>query len=304
MSAEHRRDSETLLDAPEVDGAPETRKSDVRTLRGELFDGHYELRSRIGEGASGTVYEAWDRRSQEAVAIKLLHTQLSASPIPVARFQREVRAMVRVDHPAIVRVLDAGEDPRGTLYLVMELLEGTVLSKRIEAGMATCDVLDFGVQLLGALAAAHDASVIHRDIKPDNLFLHDMPEGPALRVLDFGIAKTLRRDAPVTFQTMDGTLLGTPEYMSPEVCRGDDATEAADLWATAAVLYHAFTGAPPFVEDHVGRLLMRIVKDPAVSLGVHRPDLPRSVIAAVDRALRADPRERFTDARTFAAALA
>ena len=122
-------------------------------------------------------------------------------------------------------------------------------------------------------------------------------------MLDFGIAKLIRPDARISFQTLDGLILGTPEYMSPEICRGMPVTDAADLWATAAVLYHAFTGAPPFEEEHVGRLLLKIVRGRAPSLHERRPDLPVAGTGAIDRALDPDPATRFPNAAAFATAL-
>ena len=290
-------------------------RSDIRAIRrdatptervGTVVAERYTLQSILGTGASGVVYAALDAERGERVAVKLLHPYLRTSNGHVARFSREIRALSSIAHSAVVRVLDAGEDRDGALFLVMELLEGTLLHDRIMlADLSTRQVLEVGRQLLGALAAAHARGIVHRDIKPENLFLAASPSGSIrLKVLDFGIAKLTRPDAAISFQTLDGLILGTPEYMSPEVCRGMPVSVDADLWAAAAVLFHAFAGRPLFEEEHVGKLLLRIVRERPPSLGELCPHLPANVIAAIDRALSADPRDRHRTAGDFATALA
>lgn len=281
-------------------------RHDAAARVGDVVAERYALLGLLGEGAAGAVYEARDLDRGEPVAVKLLHPHLRASDGHVARFAREIRALSQIAHSAVVRVLDAGEDDDGALFLVMELLEGELLYERVMLrSLRPADVVEVGRQLLGALAAAHARGIVHRDIKPENLFLANAPNGSIrLKVLDFGIAKLTRPDAGISFQTLDGLILGTPEYMSPEICRGMPVTEAADLWATAAVLFHALTGAPPFEEEHVGKLLLRIVRERAPSLAALRPDLPRALTTAIDRALDPDPSARFPNAAAFATALA
>ena len=271
---------------------------------GTLVCSRYLVQKRLGSGGAGIVYRALDEVADQPVALKLMHSRLRTDDQHVARFAREVRALSKVAHSAVVRVLDAGQDRDRTPFLVMELLEGEVLTDEIERGLETRDVIEVGRQLLGALAAAHAAGIIHRDIKPENLFLARSPSGALrLKVLDFGIAKLVAPDAVVSFQTLDGLILGTPEYMSPEVCKGHAVTAHADLWAAAAVLFHALTGRPPFDEEQVGMLLLRIVREPAPSLAALRPDLPAAITAAIDRALLPDPAARWSDAGAFATAL-
>lgn len=271
---------------------------------GELIAERYELTHLLGTGSSGAAFEALDTKRGERVAVKLLHEHLRTSDGHVARFSREVRAMSAIAHSSVVRVLDAGEDRDGTLFLAMELLEGELLFDRMSEPLDTREIVEIGRQLLGALAAAHARGVVHRDIKPENLFLTRSDTGVIrLKVLDFGIAKLVRPQATISFQTLDGLILGTPAYMSPELCRGMPATEAADLWASACVLYEAFTGVAPFEDEHVGRLLLKIVKQRAPSLREKRADLPSSVIDAIDRALDPDPARRWQSAEDFGTAL-
>ncbi len=270
---------------------------------GEHIGARYELVRLLGAGSSGAAYEALDTHRGERVAVKLLHEHLRTNDGHVARFTREVRATSAIAHSSVVRVLDAGEDRDGTLFLVMELLEGELLFDRM-GSLHTREIVEIGRQLLGALAAAHARGIVHRDIKPENLFLARSPTGVIrLKVLDFGIAKLVRPQATLSFQTLDGLILGTPAYMSPEICRGMPVTEAADLWAAACVLYEAFTGEPPFEDEHVGRLLLKVVKTRAPSLREKRPDLPDSIIAPIDRALDPDPSLRWQSADDFGTAL-
>ena len=301
---------DTLVDD---EGADEDDRSDVRRRKGpgqrigDTIAERYQLVALLGEGGAGAVYSAIDRAGgrRVPVALKVLHQHLRGVDGHSARFQREIKALSEIAHSAVVRVRDSGTDELGHMYLAMELLEGELLSDVVEEGLETREVLEIGRQLLGALAAAHDRGIVHRDIKPDNLFLATAPEGVIrLKVLDWGIAKLTRPDRAISFQTLDGLILGTPEYMSPELCRGAPVTEAADLWAAAAVLFELLSGAPPFEEEQIGRLLLRIVRERAPLLGELRPDLPSYVTAAIDKALDPDLERRWKTARAFATGLA
>lgn len=305
---------DTLVDASDLDFDSDEDQSLVRERR-ELHDriqeivaDRYELVGLLGHGGSGAVYEAIDLLSSQRsrVAVKLLHKHLRSAEGHTARFQREITALRNVTHSAIVRVLDSGRDAGGHLYLVMELLEGELLVDRMhEGGLDQQQTLELGRQLLGALDCAHARGIVHRDIKPENLFLTHAPSGSIrLKILDFGIAKLTMPETTMTFQTLDGMILGTPEYMSPEICRGAPVTPAADLWAAATLLYHIFTGSPPFEDEQVCRLLLKIVKEQPMPLAELRPDLPAYVSAAIDRALAKDPAERWRSAGEFATGLA
>jgi serine/threonine-protein kinase len=276
----------------------------ARKRVGEMLAGRYELRNVLGAGGAGAVFSAFDHDSGERVAVKVLHAGLSQSKEHVARFEREARAAAAIGHSSVVKVVEV-VNTRDELFMVLELLDGEALFYAIEERrLSLGDVLEVGRQLLGALAAAHARDIIHRDVKPENVFLCRDPSG-AMRVklLDFGIAKMLRRDLATSFSTLEGMVVGTPHYMSPQMCAGEPATPNADIWAAGAVLYHALAGRPPFDDDHIGRLLMRIVRDPAPSLSVHRPDLPAEIIDAIDKALAHDPDERWKSAHAFADAL-
>ncbi|MGE0784775.1 MAG: serine/threonine-protein kinase [Sandaracinaceae bacterium] len=299
---------DTLVDA-DADALDTT---DVRSVRSEAHKrlgttvaGRYELVSLVGRGSSGAVFEAQDRERNERVAIKILHSHLERSADATARFSREIHAVSHIAHSAVVRVLDSGREENGALYLAMELLRGELLHQRILAGITSSEVLEVGRQLLGALDAAHQRGIVHRDIKPENLFLvGDRGSRIRLKILDFGIAKTTQPRHGVSFQTLDGLILGTPEYMSPEMCRGLPITPAADLWSAAASLYHALAGVPPFEHENIGQLLMMIVKERAPLLAERRPDLRGGLAEAIDRALEPDPARRFASASAFLHGLA
>jgi serine/threonine-protein kinase len=210
-----------------------------------------------------------------------------------------------IGHPSVVKVLEVARDAESNLFMVLELLEGDALFYAIQEGtLSLGDILEIGRQLLDALGAAHERGIVHRDVKPENIFLVREPDA-AIRVklIDFGIAKILRRDHATTFSTMDGLVVGTPHYMSPQMCAGEPANEGADVWAAGAVLFHALAGEPPFDDANLGRLLLKIVRDRAPSIGRFRPDIPEDVIKAVDKALHPDPRQRWKNAREFHRAL-
>src|SRR5687768_10712286 len=204
----------------------------------------------------GAVYEGQDQLSRQRVAVKLLHPSLTASEEHVGRFLREARAASTVGHPCIVRVMDAGREDQGrTIFLVLELLTGETLAPRMErGGISMRDVLDIATQLLDALAAAHARAIVHRDIKPENVFLiHDARSGRVrVKLLDFGVAKHLiKHGGPSSWDSMDGMIIGTPHYMSPEQCRGAAIDARTDLWSTGAMLFHVLAGEPPFDAPHL-----------------------------------------------------
>lgn len=286
----------------------------VRRRLGSLVDGRWRLERILGHGAAGAVFEATDLSGalgDRLAAVKVLHDRVAAQHEQVARLLREARVLATLVHPGVAKVYGAGKDAAGHVYIAMERLEGETLHEVLArggpgaGGAATLDeIVEIGRQLLLVVGAAHARRVLHRDIKPENVFLTRDDRG-RLRVvlLDFGIAKlTHQGDASVS--TAEGVTLGTPYYMSPEQCRGDTLTPAADLWSVGATLFHAFAGKPPFDHDVLTLLLQRIVTERAPSLSELRPDLPDRLVEVVDRALEPDPAARWSSAGVMAAALA
>ncbi|MBX3185092.1 MAG: serine/threonine protein kinase [Polyangiaceae bacterium] len=278
--------------------------SRARERVGTILDGRYELTRLLGAGASGSVYDATHRYTERRVALKLLHPELNSSREHVGRFLREVRAMSALAHPGVAAILDAGRTLEDVPYLVTEFLEGTDMASSMEQGpLEHCQVLDIGVQLLDALAAAHERGIVHRDVKPDNVFLTPRGEAVQVKLLDFGIAKRLLAHSS-TALTAAGTTVGTPHYMSPEQARGELVDHRSDLWSVGALLFHALSGEPPFESRETACLLSRIATEHPVSLGARCPSLDPDLIRIVNRALEPDRAERWQTAREMANALA
>jgi serine/threonine-protein kinase len=290
------------------------RRSSVPGERQSLVAGQQRLGSTVatrwklvrllGHGAAGAVFEGVDLETKERVAIKVLHDRHARSKDQCSRLMREARAIRAVAHPGVVEVFDAGRDKEGHVYIAFELLDGEDLHTAMSrGGLTTAQLVEIGRQLLQVLAAAHKKHVLHRDVKPENIFLQRTTDGSIrLKLLDFGIAKLT--DAKGSVSTLDGITLGTPYYMSPEQCRGEKLSPQADVWSAGAVLFHVFAGRPPFDDERLGRLLERIVTERAMSLEDLRPDLPPRLVSAIDRALEPRLADRWPTAQTMAAALA
>lgn len=274
---------------------------------GTVIDGKYEVRRLVGSGSTGAVYEAWHRYTARAVAVKVLHDHMVANSEAVARFMREARAASAIGHPVIVSVLDAGVTAEGgPPYMVQELLEGAEMEKAMDRGELTIsDVMEVGRQLLEGLAAAHARKIIHRDVKPENIFLvRDADRRFQVKLVDFGVAKLMDSKTLSGFLTLPGNTVGTPYYMSPEQCRADPVDARSDLWSVGAVLFHASTGRPPFDTDKaLGDLLYKIVMTRAPRAREARPDMPDNLAEAIDRALEPKPDARWPDAKTMAECL-
>gem|GEM_PF-7060197 len=271
---------------------------------GSVVAKRWKLVRLLGHGAAGAVFEGIDIDTREHVAVKVLHDRHARSKDQVSRLMREARAIRAVDHPGVVEVFDAGRDKEGHVYIAFEMLEGEDLATTMDRGqLTTIETVEIGRQLLQVLAAAHKKHVLHRDVKPENIFLVRSDDRRIrLKLLDFGIAKLTEGKSSV--DTLDGVTLGTPYYMSPEQCRGEKLSPQADLWSVGAVLFHVFTGRPPFDDDRLGRLLERIVTERPMSLEDLRPDLPQRLISVIDRALEPSTADRWPSAQTMAAALA
>ena len=242
----------------------------------------YRLDECIGKGGMGVVYRGAHLWTGRPVAVKLLERVDSAQS--KTRFLNEARAAAAVRHPNLVEVLDVGDEGH-SMYLVLELLEGEPLDAHLErkAKMRAEDALDALVPILDALEALHRHGVMHRDVKPGNIFLSVDGQGRIVpKLLDLGISKSLTGTENITHT---GALMGTPSYMSPEQARGAPVGVGADIWAMGVVLFEALSGIRPFVAHSVPGLLHKIATDRPQSLGKVEPDLPRSLTDVVDRAL-------------------
>jgi serine/threonine-protein kinase len=249
----------------------------------------------------GAVYEARHVWTDRAVAVKLLHPEHVRRREMVSRFMTEARAVSAIRHPNIVDVLDMGYDEaERTLYIVQELLLGEDLATRLEreGSLGVTAALDLAVPVLGALVSAHRAGIIHRDVKPENVFLASPPGGGAVtaKLIDFGIARILSADAEAR-TTRAGTAVGTPQYMSPEQARGEDDLDArTDVWALGVLLYECLSGVRPFEAANYNLVVVKIVTERPRPLRELCPSVPASVAAVVDRALALERDDRWADA--------
>jgi CheY-like chemotaxis protein len=276
--------------------APATEaSSDAETGPGSLLAGKYRLGSLIGSGAFGSVYRAHHVDLATDVAVKVLLTAARSSPDALARFQREGIAACRVKHPNAVAVTDFGVTPGGAAFLVMELLEGHSLQDEIKqvGHFAAPRCAEILTPLCAALAEAHGAGIVHRDIKPGNVFLQRGPRGETVKVLDFGIAKMADEDARGGNLTIEGGILGTPAYMAPERFRGEPIDGAADVYSVGVMLYQMLAGRLPFPSDSelMAIVMMHLHREPP-PLRELDPEIAPEIDRVVMSALRKDPRQR------------
>jgi len=277
--------------------------STPRSLLGHELDGRYRIKRRIGSGGMGSVYEAVVRSTGARVAVKVLASEYAEKPEAAARFRREARAASSISHPAVVRTLDLGATNDGIHYIVMELLEGVPLSNVLSR--EPVDLATFAAivpPLLAGITAAHASYVVHRDLKPDNVFLH-APDGAAeatVKIVDFGISKVRALESVQVTGT--GMILGTPYYMAPEQARGSaDVDQRADVYAAGAIAYELLTGTRPYAEVSPQLVLLAMLNERPKPIATLAPNLYRGVIAWVERAMAHDPDDRFP---TVSAALA
>jgi serine/threonine protein kinase/tetratricopeptide (TPR) repeat protein len=264
--------------------------------------GPYEIVSFIGAGGMGEVYRARDPRLDRTVAIKVLPQDLAADADRLRRFEHEARASGTLDHPNILAVHDVGTHD-GIPYMVTELLEGEPLSEAIRKGSITRErAAEYAAQVADGLAAAHERGVVHRDVKPDNLFV--TTDG-RIKILDFGLARlgqpALAQEAASTFTalTRPGTVLGTVGYMSPEQLRGETADARSDVFALGGVLYEMHTGVHPFRRGNEAETVHAILKEEPLA-GVPARGLPLEIRRIVRRCLAKRPEDRYQSARDAA----
>ncbi len=263
--------------------------------------GPFDLVREIGRGAMGAVHEAIDRRSGERVALKVLWPFLGAEEATRERFRREIRVLSRLSDPHIVAARGGLLEEEGTLLFAMELVEGRDLAEilRVRGPLAIERAVEVARQVLEGLAAAHAQGVVHRDLKPSNILLEPDGEGVRVRLADFGIAQV----GDITHLTRTGQVVGSAPYMSPEQCRGEEATGATDLYAAGAILYEMLEGRAPYT----GATSMVVIRSHLESPLPRLSDAagPRGVLeAVVRRAMAKDPSQRYADAGAMARALA
>ncbi len=263
----------------------EAKKIKSDPLIGLSIDGRYRIDSLIGRGGMGAVYRATRLLIGDEVAIKILHTGTALHPNSAERFRREAHAAARLKHPNAVSIYDFGVSSDGLQYLVMDLVEGRSLREvtRDEGPLNLSLVIEITTQVCAALDEAHRQHIVHRDIKPDNIILNSTPSGLRVKVLDFGIAKL--RDDTASHLTQTGSVLGTPHYMSPEQCLGEELDNRADIYSMGIVLYEMLCGRVPFNSPISTAVVVQHVNQPPPSLRAINPAIPAEVETVVFQAL-------------------
>ncbi len=271
---------------------------------GSVLAGKYTINRVLGVGGMGAVYEATHSFTDRRVAVKLLHGDFSKMTSVGQRFLREAKATAALDHPCILQVIDAGQDADGRLYLVFDKLDGETLAAILKREKVPVpDLIRIFANVLDALAVAHSNGIVHRDIKPGNVFIcENRPFPERVKLIDFGIAR--RADHKIEEGlTQAGTILGTPKYMSPEVMLGEPVDPAADLWATCVMMYLAFTGSPPFVGKTTDDLVECIMRTQLASPEHLSPEVPSQVGWIVIRGLNVERTDRWPSALVMASKL-
>jgi eukaryotic-like serine/threonine-protein kinase len=277
-------------------------------LVGQTF-GHYKISQRIGSGGMGEVYLATDVTAGRKAALKLLPMRFTGDANRLKRFQQEARAVVALNHPNILTVYEIGQD-HSTHYIASELIEGETLRQRLVRGrMELSEAVDVAIQVASALAAAHEAGIVHRDINPRNIMLR---RDGYVKVLDFGIAKLAEQEAParmpkdealVLVETNLGLILGTVPYMSPEQACGAPVDKGTDIWSLGVILYEMVTGHQPVIGDTPREVMTSVLEKEPPPLTSYVRQAPAPFQQIISKALRKDRGERYQSASEMLQAL-
>jgi len=251
----------------------------------------YRLSKFLGEGGMGAVFKAEDEKLSRFVSIKIIKAELLDDPFMRMRISREARLIAQIQHPGVVSIYDFGEVPDGSAFIVMEFLQGLDLAEVLKrAGPGTPqEVATVLTQVGDALYTTHTLGVIHRDLKPANLFVVPSSSGFQVKVLDFGLAKSIGEDVSLT---VSGMLVGTPAYMSPEQIRGQALNGQSDLYSLACVAYELLSGQRPFDAENIPDILTKVLLDCADPLSSKLPGAPAQLESIFFEALKKDPGER------------
>lgn len=280
----------------------------ARSLSAGTLVGQYEIVSFIGAGGMGEVYRAHDQRVGRDVAIKIIPSRFGKDHDRVRRFAQEARTMARVNHPNIVSMFDVGEHD-GRPFIVSELLEGETLRKYMarEGRLPVRQVVEFGIQMVRALAAAHEKEIVHRDLKPANVFI---TKDEHLKILDFGLAKLARidwgRDSgsdTISAVSLPGTILGSAGYMSPEQVEARPIDHRSDIFSLGVILYEMLSGVRAFGGSSVPATLGAILRDQPRDVSDIRSDVPTALVVIIRRCMEKDAQNRFQSARDLAFSL-
>jgi tRNA A-37 threonylcarbamoyl transferase component Bud32 len=288
---------DSFLELPALAQAASVLAGTQSTLVAGQRVGRYTVLAPLGAGGMGEVFLAEDTRLGRRVALKLLPSELARDAERRARFEQEARAASALNHPNVCAIYEVGESEDGRHFIAMEYVEGQTLRARLDdSGLELTEALEIAVQVAGALSAAHEAGVVHRDVKPENLMLR--PDG-YVKVLDFGLAKLTEQrttDSVPTWalvETSTGVVMGTARYMSPEQARGLAVDARTDLWSLGAVLYELVTGHAPFDGATTSDVLVAILEREPAPLSRFMADVPAALEWIVTKALRKEREERY-----------
>ncbi len=256
---------------------------------GQTIVGKYRLNRLLGTGGMATVWSATNVFTERDFAIKFMLPQIARTPEAAKRFLLEAKVSARIDHPNIIDVIDVGQADDGSLFLVMELLSGTSLEiaiRRQRQPMSVFEFMGYMKDVAVALSAAHRSGVVHRDLKPTNIFLHKDRDGRLVpKILDFGVSKILEEEQN-TALTIAGTVLGSPHYMSPEQAMGAAGIDGrTDVFAFGAILFEGLTGRRPYDAPNFNALIVSIATKPPASIDERAPQLPEALRALVRECL-------------------
>jgi serine/threonine protein kinase len=265
-----------------------------------LIVGRYIILDRIGSGSMGRVYKAHHQMMDRVVALKIIAPEIASNDRVVARFQREMKLVGRLDHPNVVRAYDA-DSINKILYIVMEYVAGRSLAERLKKGtIPAAEMIDYAAQVALGLAHAHEQGIVHRDIKPSNILITDDRK---IKVLDLGLGVLMEADDAATFATADGIAVGTVDYMSPEQACGREVDGRSDLYGLGCSMYHLITGKLPFPGVSPIERLGKRISGRHVPITEHIPDLPSQFVRVLDKLLAHKPHERYATAAEAADAL-
>ncbi len=267
-----------------------------------LIVGRYIILDRIGSGSMGRVYRAHHVMMDRVVALKIIAPEISSNERVVARFQREMKLVGRLDHPNVVRAFDADQINR-VLYIVMEYVAGASLGDWLKkkGPIPAAEMIDYAAQAALGLAHAHEQGIVHRDIKPSNILLN---EDRRIKILDLGLGVLMEADSAATFATADGIAVGTVDYMSPEQACGREVDGRSDLYGLGCSMYHLMSGKLPFPGDSPIERLGKRISGRHTPITDYLPDMPANFVRVLDKLLAHKPHERYATAAEAAEGVA
>ncbi|MCC6980670.1 MAG: protein kinase [Candidatus Melainabacteria bacterium] len=299
--------TDTAADLQDTDGALATKIFErehaqssspvgaVLLAEGQVVANRYKILAQIGEGGMGSVYKAQDLFLKRTVALKLLHSEIAQKPVLVQRFQKEVEATAKLAHDGIVKVQDMGLSESGAPFMVMDLIDGKGLDEILkEKGhLPVEESLRIAHQIADAIGHAHERGVVHRDLKPSNVIvLKDASGKSTIKIVDFGIAKLLESEGENDKLTKTGDIFGSPQYMSPEQCRGEALDQRADIYSIGCVLFEMLTGKTAFCAENAVQTILKHLNEARPELD-KKLAVPSSVVAIIDKCLEKKKEERY-----------